>query len=82
MASVVVSTEEIVAKCRFCGSNDVHVEGDSLEGLWGVECNGCGASGPRCTGGGAHGGSWSAEDAVRAWNRVMLNVGGPGGSGA
>jgi hypothetical protein len=58
--------------CPFCGLTDLHVEGDSSEGFWGVECDNenCEASGPR--------GFESPEAAVAGWNKRASSMGNGG----
>ena len=58
-----ITVEAIGAKpCPFCGSEEVFCEGDTPEGLWGVECGNddCAASGPR--------GFDTPTEAISKWN--------------
>ncbi|MER8560166.1 Lar family restriction alleviation protein [Mesorhizobium sp. M0578] len=62
MSAIVFETSESIERCPFCGSIDLHVEGDSAPGTTvQVMCDNpeCEAEGPQ---------GENAADAIRKWN--------------
>lgn len=63
MVAIVKESSVPLLPCPFCGGTDLHIEGDNASDVWGVECNGCDASGPRV--------APSPDAAAEAWNRAL-----------